>query len=263
MKLQTAVTLFMLTLVIGCEQSATPKPTTAQPTTTPPTTASPETSGPPSITPEAAMENAAPAAKMPEEKAAASATTDSVPAASATARKPVPVVEGTAELNPENSKIRFVGTHAGEKPDPRTGGFSKFSGKLSVDNGALKELTFEIATGSLWTEIGGKLTTHLKSPDFLDTAEYPEIKFQSTQLASQDDGKVAIAGELTMHGVTKSITIPASVSLGEDGVTLTADFTIDRTDFGMTVAVDKVEKPVSLSVTVGEANEPKAGAAGE
>lgn len=255
MKFQTAVTSLALVVAIGCESKPVPK-STSQPaaSSSTPTTRS-ETS--------TAPDSAASDSTMAEEKSGAATPTEATPAVAATVRKPVAIVDGAAELNPDNSRIRFVGAHVGEKPDPRTGGFSKFSGKLSVDAGALKGLTFEIATNSLWTEIGGKLTTHLKSPDFLDTNEYPEIKFQSTQIAAQDDGKVSITGELTLHGVTKSITVPATVTLGEDGVILVADFTIDRAEFGMTTAVDKVEKSVSLTVIVGEANDPKAGPSGE
>lgn len=255
MKFQMAVTCLALAMAIGCESKPVPKSTTqpSSSSTAPATTTETVT----------AADSAATDAKMAEEKPASATPSEATPAAATSASKPVTVMDGTAELNPENSKIRFVGAHVGEKPDPRTGGFSKFSGKLSVEAGVLKGLTFEIATDSLWTEIGGKLTTHLKSPDFLDTNEYPEIKFQSTQIVSQDDGKAAITGDLTLHGVTKAITVPATVSLSEDGVTLTADFTVDRAEFGMTTAVDKVEKSVSLTVIVGEANEPKAGPSGE
>lgn len=255
MKCPTVVTLLALAMAIGCDSKPVPK-STSQPSAP---SAAPSTRTETST----AADSTASDSTMAEEKTGAATPTEATPAAAATARKPVAVVDGTAELNPENSRVRFVGAHVGEKPDPRTGGFSKFSGKLSVDAGALKGLTFEIATESLWTEIGGKLTTHLKSPDFLDTNEYPEIKFQSTQIAAQDDGKVAITGELKLHGVTKSITVPATVSLGEDGVTLVAEFSIDRADFDMTTAVDKVEKSVSLTVIVGEANEPKAGPSGD
>lgn len=255
MKFQMTASCLALAMVIGCESKPVPKSTTPPPSSSAAPTTTAET-----VT---AADSATPDTAMPEGKAGPVATDEATPAATASVRKPVPVVDGTAELNPENSKIRFVGAHVGEKPDPRTGGFAKFSGKLSVDAGVLKGITFEIATDSLWTEIGGKLTTHLKSPDFLDTNEYPEIKFQSTQVVSQDDGKAAITGDLTLHGVTKAITIPATVSLGEDGVTLTADFTVDRAEFGMSTAVDKVEKAVTLTVVVGESNEPKAGPSGE
>lgn len=181
------------------------------------------------------------------------------PAAGANA---VALKDGVAELGPENSKVIFVGAHTGEKPDPRTGGFEKFSGKLTTESGKLTAVSFEISTDSMWTEIGGKLTTHLKSPDFLDSKEFPEIKFQSTKVESGEDGKTTITGDLTMHGETKSITIPANVKISDAGIALGADFKVDRAEFGMfSPATEKVEKVVDLKVVVGEKTEAKPGPA--
>lgn len=177
------------------------------------------------------------------------------------APSPVKVTDGAVELSPANSKVMFVGAHVGEKPDPRTGGFEKFSGKLTVDAGKLTAVSLDIMTDSTWTEIGGKLTTHLKSPDFLDTKEFPEIKFQSTKVETADDGKATIIGDLTMHGETKPITIPATVKVTDAGITLVADFTVDRAEFGMTTAIDKVESKVELKVVVGEKTDAKPGPA--
>src|SRR5207247_1917380 len=93
---------------------------------------------------------------------------------SGAAPKPVPIKSGVALLTPENSKIEFVGTHVGAKPDPRTGGFEKFTGRAEVDPATktLKSLSVDIETGSLWTQFP-MLTNHLNSPDFFDTREYP------------------------------------------------------------------------------------------
>lgn len=254
MKFQTVLTYVALATAIGCDSKPAPKATAipSAPSSAPTTESATSTA--------TATDTDSADSNMAEGKTEP-ATSAVAPVASP--RKPVTVVDGAAELNPENTKVRFVGTHVGDKPDPRTGGFTKFSGKLSVDAGALKGLAFDIESDSLWTEIGGKLTTHLKSPDFLDTKEYPEIKFQSTKIAAQDDGKVAITGDLTLHGVTKSITAPATVSMSEDGITLVAEFSIDRAEFSMTTAVDKVDKSVALTVVVGEANSPVAGPSNE
>jgi polyisoprenoid-binding protein YceI len=177
------------------------------------------------------------------------------------AASPVKVTDGAVELSPENTKVMFVGAHTGEKPEPRTGGFEKFSGKLTVDADKLTAVSFDIMTDSTWTEIGGKLTNHLKSPDFLDTKEFPEIKFQSTKVETAD-GKTTITGDLTMHGETKPITIPATVKITDAGITLVADFTVDRSEFGMfSPQTDKVEKKVELKVVVGEKTDAKPGPA--
>lgn len=158
--------------------------------------------------------------------------------------------EGDIPLTPENTRIQFVGTHAGDKPDPRTGTFGKFAGTAKVAGGALTTVSVEIETASLSTEIP-KLTDHLKSPDFFEVRQHPKATFQSTGIEDAGDGTVKITGDLTLRGITRSISFPATVSTA-DGLSLKAEFTVDRTDFGMNYGVDKVEKPVAMTVTVGK-----------
>ena len=170
---------------------------------------------------------------------------------------PVAVKDGTAKLGPENTKIQFVGTHVGPKPDPRTGGFAKFSGTAQVDVAAktIKSVSVDIDAGSLWTEFP-MLTTHLKSADFFEVRQYPTAKFISTKITS-GEGKTQIAGKLTLHGVTKEISFPAAIQLGDHGLTLSSEFSIDRSEFGMNFGPDKVVNKVTLTVVVGEKTQPK------
>src|SRR5690349_8839183 len=74
----------------------------------------------------------------------------------------VPVQAGAAALTPQNTKIQFVCAHVGPRPDPRKGGFAKFSGKAQLDASgkAIKSISLEIDTSSLFTEID-MLTNHL------------------------------------------------------------------------------------------------------
>ena len=97
---------------------------------------------------------------------------------------PVPVTGGKVTLSPDNTRILFIGTHAAPKrPDPRTGGFAKFKGEAAVDGKTLKSVSVDIETESLWTEVGGRLTNHLKSADFFEVTEHPTAKFVSTKIA--------------------------------------------------------------------------------
>jgi len=162
----------------------------------------------------------------------------------------VPLQSGAAALSPQNTKLQFVCAHVGAKPDPRTGRFGKFTGKAQVDGQALKSLTVEIDTTSISTEFE-KLTTHLKSPDFFDVRRFPTVKFESTKI-TPGSGSSQVTGKLTMHGVTKEITFPATVEIGPSGLTLKSEFSIDRTEFGMNYDPTKVENKVLLTVVVGE-----------
>jgi polyisoprenoid-binding protein YceI len=70
----------------------------------------------------------------------------------------------------------------------------------------------------------------------LETAKYPEIRFHSTDIkGGLKDGKfeVKIGGDLTLHGVTRHITIPATVSVEGGSLHAIGEFGIDRSDFGV------------------------------
>jgi polyisoprenoid-binding protein YceI len=84
---------------------------------------------------------------------------------------------------------------------------------------------------SLWTP-KERLTGHLKSPDFFDVATYPSATFTSTAIA-RDGDHYAVTGNLTLHGVTKSITFPATIEVTDSGVHAQAEFAIKRFDFGI------------------------------
>ncbi len=186
---------------------------------------------------------------------------EAAPVQSAPQPASVPIESGAAVLGPDNTMIQFVGTHVGDKPDPRTGGFEQFTGKAEVDaqSKMLKSVSVEIQTDSLSTPIP-KLTNHLKSPDFFDTREHPTAKFASTNVtAGSNAGEVSITGDLTLLGTTKEISFPATVNISDKGLALNAKFTIDRTEFGMAGFQDQVEKQVSLSVAIGEKTQPQSG----
>lgn len=250
MKFNVAIVSTFLMLLLGCAESKTDTATPAKTTGAAKSTESTPGLGAP-----------APVDKKPTENKPAESTVATPEKPVAAGPKAVAVTDGGAELNPENSRIQFIGTHVGDKPDPRLGGFTKFSGKVAVDKTAVTAVSFEIATDSMWTEFD-KLTAHLKGPDFFDTKEFPEIKFQSTSVEAVPGGKITVTGDLTLHGETKSILVPAIVTVTDDGVTLVAEFTIDRTEFGISYEPGKVDKTVSLTVVVGEKTAPKASAGG-
>src|SRR5687768_1780780 len=101
------------------------------------------------------------------ETAAATNNGTAVEAAPAAASlTPAPISGGAAALTAENTKVEFVGIHLPPKqPDPRTGGFEKLSGTAKVDASgkALQSVNLEMDTTSTWTEVGGRLTDHLKT----------------------------------------------------------------------------------------------------
>jgi len=80
---------------------------------------------------------------------------------------------------------------------------------------------------------------HLKSPDFFDAATYPTITFKSTSFTKTGDKTYKLVGDLTMHGVTKPVTLEATLTgtaAGRDGKKIVAfktTGTMNRIDFGI------------------------------
>jgi len=89
------------------------------------------------------------------------------------------------------------------------GRFNEPTGVVTVDNGAPSSITFEVKSDKVDTG-NPKRDAHLKSPDFVDAKQFPTITFKSKEVKSSGDNKFDVTGDLTMHGVTKSITVPVT-----------------------------------------------------
>jgi polyisoprenoid-binding protein YceI len=160
---------------------------------------------------------------------AANVTTNSG-SASASSAKPSDAGKAFA-IQPENSKVEFTGSKVTGKHD---GGFKQFQGEVHVANGAVAHAKVTIDTASIYTDTD-RLTGHLKSPDFFDVAKYPTAVFETTSITGQGANST-VTGNLTLHGVTKQISFPAKVEVKDDAVTLNAEFSINRKDFGIKYA---------------------------
>ena len=133
-----------------------------------------------------------------------------------------------------------VMTWKGTKPTGSHNGTVSFtSGGMVVENGVLKEGEFFIDMSTIknldmaGSEGAGKIEKHLKAPDFFDVALYPSSKFVITSVL-QVEGNMTVTGNLTIKDVTKSITIPASVSTLDGVTTFKSElFNIDRADFNV------------------------------
>jgi polyisoprenoid-binding protein YceI len=132
-----------------------------------------------------------------------------------------------------DSKIDFVGAKVTGKHD---GSFQTFTGTVNlVDNNPEKSsVSMEIDVASIKAD-DEKLTGHLKTPDLLDVAKYPKATFTSTAIkAGGDKGAThSVTGNLQLHGVTKSITFPATIKTAGDAVDVDAEFAVNRKDFGI------------------------------
>jgi polyisoprenoid-binding protein YceI len=148
------------------------------------------------------------------------------------------------------SKIEFVGT---KKDGSHTGGFKQFAGTVAMpaDDPTGATIQVEIQTASLFSD-NPKLTQHLKSPDFFDVRTHPTATFISTAIKSgaTAGGTHTITGNLTLHGVTKSVTFPATVKADAGGVTIDSTFALPRKEFGMTYGDGMIHNDVTIKLAV-------------
>lgn len=123
-----------------------------------------------------------------------------------------------------------------------TGHFTKFEGTVKYDpkNIEATAASVTIDATSIDTE-HVKRDEHLRSPDFFDTAAHPTITFVSTGVRNvTEEGGFDLVGNLTMHGVTRAVTLsvepflgPVTDGYGNTKIGTTASVTIDRQDFGV------------------------------
>ncbi|MGA8891500.1 MAG: YceI family protein [Anaeromyxobacteraceae bacterium] len=120
------------------------------------------------------------------------------------------------------------------------GEFAKTEGKAQIDDADLSKSSVEVTIDAASVDTRDqKRDAHLKSADFFDVAKYPTITFKSTKVVPGKDGALSITGDLTMHGVTKPVTLDGEISkaivdpwgLTRRGVTLTGK--IDRKAWGI------------------------------
>jgi polyisoprenoid-binding protein YceI len=138
-------------------------------------------------------------------------------------------------INPQNSKIEFVaskvtGSHHAE--------FQDFNGGIDYSGQPEKSrVNVTISTASVKTDTD-QLTQHLKTPDFFDVAKFPQATFTSTEIKPGGDKGAShtITGNFQLHGITKSISFPATISVTPDAVNVESTFSINRKDFGINYA---------------------------
>lgn len=151
---------------------------------------------------------------------------------------PVPAIPQSSkwDLDPENSSVTFVCKHVFTNV---RGMFQKPSGTVTLDQAtpANSAVNATIDVGSITTGVEER-DTHLKSPDFFDAAKYPVITFVSTSSATSSGTAFAVTGALTMHGVTKPVTLAVTVSApfnhaGGIRRSIEATASVNRRDFGI------------------------------
>ncbi|WP_433871800.1 YceI family protein [Saccharopolyspora sp. CA-218241] len=146
---------------------------------------------------------------------------------------------GQYALDPTHTRIGFVTRHA--MVTKVRGAFNDFEGTATIDgaNPSASSVALRIKVDSIDTRNADR-DGHLRTNDFLDAAEYPEITFTSTAIEQTGDNSYDVTGDLTIKGVTRSVTVPFSYEgqaqdpFGNVRIGLEGSVVINRKDFGLT-----------------------------
>ena len=139
-------------------------------------------------------------------------------------------------IDPSHTEVGFAVRHL--MISTVKGRFADVKGAVEFADGADPKLDVTLSVASIDTR-EAKRDAHLRSPDFFDAETYPEIRFVSTKTV-RTDGGWKIAGNLTMHGVTKPVTLDATEEgtgrdpWGNDRMGFSAHGKLDRREFGLT-----------------------------
>ena len=164
------------------------------------------------------------------------------------------VAAGTYKVDPDHTQVVWSLDHFGFSP--LYGMFGQITGTLQIDPARLQNARLDITipmSGLSVTSPG--FAQHLATPDLLDTAKFPTARFVSTSVRPQGTNAV-VTGNLTLHGVTKPVTLQAKFyGAGPNPrsqaqtVGFTATTTIKRSDWGLGYAVPAVGDNTELRIT--------------
>jgi polyisoprenoid-binding protein YceI len=163
---------------------------------------------------------------------------------------------GNYTIDPTHTQVQFTYSHMGFSNI--TGRFDQVESEFNLDTADLTQsnvsVTIPVASISTGVE---KLDQHLLGADFFNAEQFPTATFKSTGVTAAGEGKLAVAGDLTIHGVTRPVVMDVTVNkIGEHPMAkvpaagFDARFAIKRSDFGLGAYVPVVGDEVTLYITV-------------
>lgn len=154
----------------------------------------------------------------------------------------------TYTVVPEKTELAWKGRKVYQEDYSHNGLVPVSQGELYVKGGELTGGNFTADLSRISDhdlkgapEDSTKLVGHLKSDDFFHVKKHPNAKFEITSIKpykGEKDASHIISGNLTLRGKTKNIEFPATVQMKDDMIMATANFTIDRTRWGVTYGAE-------------------------
>jgi polyisoprenoid-binding protein YceI len=157
---------------------------------------------------------------------------------------------GTWQVDPAHSRIEFAAKQL--HISTVRGTFREFEGTLDLDEGRAYGT---VNAASLDTS-NERRDKHLRSPDFFEVVEHPELRFESREIRPLGEDTFEVDGDLTIRGVTKPIVLRAEFQdsetepWGNGRITLEATGKLDRSDWGMTYGRRVISNRVKLQLDI-------------
>lgn len=159
------------------------------------------------------------------------------------------------KIDAGHSSVMFRVSHLGVSNC--YGRFNAFGGEFTLDaaNPANCKLSITIQTESIDSNLAAR-DKHLKSPDFFNVKQYPTATFTSKSFKQSADGAYDVAGDLTMHGVTKEVSVRLKkIGEGKDPfggyrAGFETEFEIKRADYGINFMPEGLGADVRILVAL-------------
>lgn len=161
----------------------------------------------------------------------------------------------TYTVDPVHSSVSFMTPHAGISFIH--GRFNDFSGKVTIDKADPSKSSFALTINVESVDTNNqKRDEHLRAPDYFNVKQFPTMTFQSTSVKAIEGG-YDVTGDLTLHGVTKPVSMKlmggdkvVEFPKGTARIGLLTKLTIDRSEFGMTTALESLGKEVHINIAL-------------
>lgn len=161
----------------------------------------------------------------------------------------------TYQLDPNHTMVLFSWSHFGYSHPTADIGLAQGTVTFDEQNPAAATVEVTLPLSKLDTHVPA-LDEHLKQADFFDAAKYPTVTFKSTKVEPVDGQHFKVTGNLTIHGVTRPITLDATLNrVGphpmsqKQAIGFDATATLKRSDFGVGLMVPMVSDEVNVRIT--------------
>jgi polyisoprenoid-binding protein YceI len=168
---------------------------------------------------------------------------------------PVVAAPQKYDIDTSHTQVIFSWNHFGFSNPSAS--LEKISGDFQLDTADITKSSISVTLPLDGVHTGvPKLDEHLKSADFFDAAKYPDITFKSTKVEKAGANGLKIVGDLTVHGVTKPVTLNAKINkIGDNPMMkkasagFDATTTIKRSEFGVDKYVPNVSDEIPVRIT--------------